>query len=72
MAAFDEHGLGAQSLERLRLRGHLGFVLGYVDAQELGRLGQVRRDHDGARQEHGAQRVDGVLVEQAHRPRQPP
>ena len=57
VAALDQHGVGAEREQRLRLRAHLGFVCGERCVGQRRGLVQVRRDQERAREEIARERV---------------
>ncbi len=64
VAALDEHGLGAEPLQLLGLGAHLLLAPCLVRPEETRRLGQVRGDDDGARDQDPLQARDRLLIEQ--------
>ena len=50
VAALDQHGVGAEREQRLGLRAHLVFVCGERRVEQRGRLRQIRRDDQRARE----------------------
>ena len=65
MAALDQHGFCADRDQRVRLCAHLVLVLCERQTGERGRLVQVRRDHQRAREEIAHERVGRFGREQA-------
>ena len=64
VASLDQHRLGAGVLQLPGLHGHLIFVAGRRAGEQRRGLGKIRGDQRGERDQHAAERIHGVWIEQ--------